>query len=87
MQSDVTQSNLAGKFSDGAGQAFQVLVDWDLCKGHANCMAEAPEIFRVDEKGHLTLLSDAPPAALLEKARLAEKYCPTRAIRIVSRAS
>ncbi|MBS1212624.1 MAG: cytochrome 51, partial [Proteobacteria bacterium] len=67
----------------GAGK-FRVVVDWDLCKGHSNCMSEAPEIFHVDDQGRLTLLQDEPDEALLEKARLAEKYCPTRAIRIVT---
>lgn len=67
-----------------AGQTFQVQVDWDLCKGHGNCMAEAPEIFQVDEQGRLTLPGgEFFPPALVEKARAAEKYCPTRAIRIV----
>lgn len=61
---------------------FEIRVDWDLCKGHANCMAEAPELFRVDDDGRLTVLQAHPDAALLEKARAAEKFCPTRAIRL-----
>lgn len=65
-----------------ARENFTVSVDWDLCKGHANCMAEAPEIFHVDENGKLTVLDGTPPMALLEKARAAEKFCPSRAIRI-----
>ncbi len=64
--------------------AFHVAVDFDLCKGHANCMAEAPEIFHVDEKGSLTVLDHNPKAELLGKAQAAEKFCPTGAIRIVS---
>ena len=43
-------------------------------------MAEAPELFQVDEDGNLTVLQDNPDLALLEKARQAEKYCPTKAI-------
>jgi len=62
---------------------FAVQVDWDLCKGHANCMAEAPEIFQVDEKGQLTVLDSAPPMEWLVKAKAAEKFCPTQAIKIV----
>ena len=64
--------------------AFRVEVDFDLCKGHSNCMAEAPEIFHVDEKGSLTLLDHTPGEALLQKARAAEKFCPTGAVRIVT---
>ncbi len=61
---------------------FAISVDWDLCKGHANCAAEAPELFQVDDQGRLTVLEPHPDRALLGKARAAEKYCPTRAIRI-----
>lgn len=63
---------------------FQVNVDYDLCQGHATCMSEAPEIFHVDDSGKLKLLQENPPKALLEKAKLAEKYCPTKAIKIES---
>jgi sterol 14-demethylase len=67
-----------------AGARLKIAVDWDLCKGHANCMSEAPEIFRVDERGWLTLLDDHPSAELLAKARAAEQYCPTQAITVAS---
>jgi sterol 14-demethylase len=63
-----------------------VEVDFDVCKGHANCMAEAPEIFHVDGQGRLTVLNDNPQAELLQKALAAEKFCPSRAIRIVNAA-
>jgi sterol 14-demethylase len=66
--------------------AFRVEVDFDLCKGHANCMAEAPEIFHVDDQGRLTVLNANPQAELLQKALSAEKFCPSRAIRIVNAA-
>lgn len=66
----------------GGQDTFRISVDWDLCKGHANCMAEAPELFHVDEQGRLTVLEEHPDPALLKKARAAEKFCPTRAIQI-----
>ena len=69
--------------AENAQHTFRVLVDKDLCKGHANCMTEAPDIFHVDDGGRLTVLNEHPPEALLEQARAAEKYCPNRAIRIV----
>jgi sterol 14-demethylase len=46
-------------------------------------MAEAPEIFHVDESGRLTLLSETPDSLLAEKALAAEKFCPARAIKIL----
>jgi sterol 14-demethylase len=48
-------------------------------------MAEAPEIFRVDEKGRLTLLAAEPPMELLGKAKAAEKFCPAQAIKIAGK--
>lgn len=62
--------------------AYRIDVDFDLCKGHAACMGEAPELFQVDEAGRLTVLNDRPGEPLIAKARAAAKYCPTQAIRI-----
>jgi sterol 14-demethylase len=78
------RKEIAGIQNNPLAGRFRIVVDRDLCKGHAHCMGEAPEIFRVDEKGRLEVLDERPPAALIEKARAAEKYCPNRAIRIVN---
>ncbi len=61
---------------------FHINIDRELCQGHATCMAEAPELFYLDAAGGLTLLQENPSLALLAKARQAEKYCPTQAIKI-----
>ncbi len=61
---------------------FRITIDYGLCQGHAACMGEAPEIFQVKESGELVVLQDKPPMVLLEKARMAEKYCPNKAIKI-----
>ncbi|MFM8331687.1 MAG: ferredoxin [Candidatus Methylumidiphilus sp.] len=71
-----------GPLTTEPAQTLRVHIDWDLCKGHGNCMSEAPEIFHVDEQGKLTLLDAAPPLELLAKAQAAQKYCPTQAIKI-----
>ncbi|MEY3759331.1 MAG: Lanosterol 14-alpha demethylase [Pseudomonadota bacterium] len=63
-----------------SGPGFHIKIDRELCQGHATCMAEAPELFQVDEMGNLTVLQENPELDLLEKARQAEKYCPTKAI-------
>jgi ferredoxin len=64
----------------------RVIVDRDLCQGHAACEAEAPEVFRVP-KGAATveLLLAEPPEALRAQVQAAVKYCPTRALRIEER--
>ena len=62
---------------------MRVIVDRDLCQGHAACEEEAPEVFRVP-KGAQTvdLLEPEPPEELRAKVQAAVKYCPTRALRI-----
>jgi len=61
---------------------MRIVMDYDLCQGHAVCMGEAPEVFKVDDDGMLTLLQEEPPERLREKVELAAKYCPTGAILI-----
>ena len=65
-----------------AKPGYRIEVDMDLCKGHAACMGEAPELFHVDEAGHLTVLNAEPTEAQMKQARAAATYCPTQAIRI-----
>ena len=62
--------------------SFQIHLDRGLCQGHATCMTEAPELFHVNEAGNVTLLQEDPSLALLTKARQAEKYCPSKALKI-----
>jgi sterol 14-demethylase len=70
----------AGAATRGAG-AMRVTVDLALCQGHAVCMSEAPEVFRVGEGGRaVTLLQEHPPVGLRHAIEMAVKHCPTRAI-------
>ncbi len=64
------------------GSGFHIKIDRELCQGHATCMAEAPELFQVDDAGNVTVLQENPSLDLLKKAQQAEKYCPTKAIKI-----
>ncbi len=76
------QTNQATAQTTTPNNCFKVDVDYDLCQGHANCMAEADAIFQVDDKGTLTVLQETPDNALLKKAQAAARYCPTGAIKI-----
>ena len=74
--------------TDAAGAAVasggvRVHVDLGLCQGHAVCVSEAPEMFRLNPTGTAVeiLLAEAP-AALHEKVTLAVKHCPTHALTI-----
>jgi len=59
---------------------MKIKVDFDLCKGHANCMGEAPEVFQVDDKGYLAILKEEPPEQFREAVERAVQHCPTGAI-------
>jgi sterol 14-demethylase len=61
---------------------FSIVLDRDLCQGHAACVGEAPEVFRVGDDGKVALRNGQPPAELHAKVVTAARYCPTRAIRI-----
>jgi len=61
---------------------MEIKVDFDLCQGHAVCMGEVPEVFKVDDKGFLTILQDHPPENFRAKVEQAVKYCPTGAISV-----
>jgi ferredoxin len=61
---------------------LRVVVDRDLCQGHAMCELEAPDVFSVDKKGTLTVLDENPPTTLRAELDKAVRFCPTHALRI-----
>jgi sterol 14-demethylase len=68
--------------SPATAKRLQIVLDRDLCQGHAVCVGEAPEVFRLGADGKVETITDEPAAALHAKVRLAEKYCPQRVIRV-----
>ncbi len=65
-----------------AAKRLTIVLDQDVCQGHAVCVGEAPEVFRLGPDGKVEAILSQPPPELHDKARHAAKYCPTRAIRI-----
>ena len=59
---------------------MKIEIDWDMCRGHAACMGEAPEVFSVTDDGKLTVLLETPDESLRAKVESAVTYCPTGAI-------
>ncbi|MCU1648519.1 MAG: ferredoxin [Nocardia sp.] len=58
---------------------MRLVVDLDLCQGHAVCQDEAPGLFQVPKHGQVDILR-ADPGADLDAARAAVRYCPTQAL-------
>jgi ferredoxin len=63
---------------------MRVVVDPDLCQGHARCNMHAPAVFGLTEDdGHAVVLLDPVPAVHEEPAAKAAIACPERAIAVV----
>ncbi len=62
---------------------MKVIVDFDACAAHGDCVAVAPEIFDLGEDDDtVTVLMAEPPEDLREAAQAAVDACPMVAIRI-----
>ncbi|HTU29539.1 MAG TPA: ferredoxin [Solirubrobacteraceae bacterium] len=62
---------------------MKIHVQADRCQGHARCLAEAPEVFQLDELGYNTTdIGDVPPE-LQAKARRGVLSCPELALTVI----
>lgn len=61
-----------------------IKVDDDLCQGHGVCESEAPQLFEVGKDRKVHVLNPNPTAEDMKQLQLAIKYCPTRALSVVS---
>jgi ferredoxin len=60
---------------------MRVYVDWDLCRGHAQCEVACPDVFHVDEEDDLAhVLIEHPAEELRQKVQEAYDRCPEDAI-------
>jgi ferredoxin len=62
---------------------MKVIIDRTLCSGHGRCYMLAPDVFSADDEGNSVLQHDEVPPKLEAQARIAERNCPERAIRLV----
>ena len=63
---------------------MKVVVDRDLCQGHAMCTLEAPDVFQVgpgDEQ--VTLLDETPQESLRAAVENAVRFCPNAALSLI----
>jgi ferredoxin len=59
---------------------MRVVVNFDICESNALCVAEAPEVFEVNDDDILVVLDADPPPALRAKVEAAVHMCPKQAI-------
>lgn len=59
----------------------RIVVDADLCQGHAMCELEAPDVFRVPKRGIVEVLQELT-ADNETAVRSALRHCPTQALSI-----
>lgn len=60
---------------------MKVVVDMNKCQDHGQCVFAAPDVFSLDDSGHLVHVSD-PDDALRDEVEEAADVCPLQAIRI-----
>ncbi len=78
-----TEARPAGNGARAAAGSTRVRVDLGLCQGHAVCVSEAPELFRLNaQQTAVDVLQAAVPTALRAKVAAAVKHCPTHALTI-----
>ena len=58
----------------------KVVVDPDVCQGHARCWEICPQVFSLDEAGHAAVASPDVPPGLECDVEEAAANCPERAI-------
>ena len=59
---------------------MRIVIDEDLCQGHAMCEVEAPEVFAVPKVGPATVIG---PVGDVEAVRSAVRHCPTGALTLM----
>jgi ferredoxin len=59
---------------------MRVKVNRDRCQGHSRCRVLAPQVFEADELGYSFVVASPVPPELEERALLAVRNCPERAI-------
>ena len=62
---------------------MRIVVNRQVCAGHALCAARAPDVYRLDADGYCCSDGALVPAHLVEQARLGARHCPEAAIVLV----
>ena len=80
---DLAGSGAATAPSSTRSDGWRIVVDRNLCQGHAVCESEAQGVFQVSKQGELTVLDDRPSDERRAAVEAAVRFCPTHALSIV----
>ncbi|WP_327582865.1 MULTISPECIES: ferredoxin [unclassified Nonomuraea] len=61
--------------------ALKVVVDMNKCQDHGQCVFAAPDVFQLDDAGHLAYVAE-PDESLRADVEDAADVCPLQAITI-----
>ncbi len=61
---------------------MKVDVHWHLCEGNGICVADAPEVFELDDDDNLVVLQDEPAEDQRGAVENAVRDCPKRALEL-----
>ncbi len=62
---------------------MRVVVDLMKCESNGMCMAQAPEVFLVNDDDELEVLQETPDEQLRTKVEAAVKRCPKQALSLL----
>lgn len=63
-------------------RALRAVANRGACCGYGVCAEICPEVFRLDENGMVTLVTERVPAGLEDQAREAAAACPQSVLEI-----
>jgi len=59
---------------------MRVIVDRDLCEGHARCIEAAPAVFEIDDEDEMRILDENPGEDQRQPVETAVANCPRQAL-------
>ena len=62
--------------------SLKVIVDWDVCQDHGQCVFASPEVFELGDDGRMHVLIEEPDESLRASVEDAADVCPVQAITI-----
>ncbi len=77
-----TESATVPRRARKAKKPLTIVLDTDLCQGHAVCVGECAEVFFIGSDGKVAVKTHTPPVELNDKLREAARHCPTRSIKL-----